>query len=258
MTIPPDSAGPRGAPSARAVVIGATGGIGSALARRLAQTMSVHLVGRDAQALADLAAELPGATRATCDVLDTASLRGAIAEAGPAIGALAYCVGSIVLKPLQRATEADYLDAYRINVVGAAMAVAAARDALRAGGGEAHPSAVILFSSIAARAGFPNHAIIGSAKAAVEGLGLALAAELAPAVRVNVIAPSLTRTRMAAALTSSEAMAKGIAQLHPLPRLGEAEDAAALAAFLLSPEAGWITGQVYGVDGGRSTLRTKG
>jgi len=84
------------------------------------------------------------------------------------------------------------------------------------------------------------------------------AAELAPRLRVNCIAPSLTRTPLAAKLTGNEAMAKAIAALHPLPRLGEPDDAAALGAFLLGPESGWITGQVIGVDGGRSSLRVKG
>ena len=96
------------------------------------------------------------------------------------------------------------------------------------------------------------------AKAAVEGLTLALAAELAPKVRVNAIAPSLTRTPLAQALTTSDSMASAIAAMHPIPRLGEAADSAALAAFLLSDKAGWITGQVIGVDGGRSMLRPKG
>ena len=85
-----------------------------------------------------------------------------------------------------------------------------------------------------------------------------LAAELAPKIRVNTIAPSLTRTPLASALTGNAPMAAAIAALHPLPRLGEAEDAAALADFLLSDKAGWITGQVIGVDGGRSSLRVKG
>jgi NAD(P)-dependent dehydrogenase (short-subunit alcohol dehydrogenase family) len=92
----------------------------------------------------------------------------------------------------------------------------------------------------------------------VEGLTLALAAELAPRIRVNCIAPSLTRTPLAKALTGNEQMAAAIAQMHAIPRLGEAEDSAGLAAFLISEEAGWMTGQVIGVDGGRSTLRTKG
>jgi NAD(P)-dependent dehydrogenase (short-subunit alcohol dehydrogenase family) len=117
---------------------------------------------------------------------------------------------------------------------------------------------VVLFSTVAARAGFPNHASIAAAKGAVEGLTVALAAELAPAVRVNCIAPSLTRSAMAAPLVGNVQMAEAIAKQHPIPRLGEGEDSAALADFLLSPGAGWITGQVFAVDGGRSSVRSRG
>lgn len=235
------------------VVIGATGGIGSALARRLAQRgAKPFLVGRDPARLGALAGEL-GCGHAVADATDAAALSAAIAAAGTPLAGLAYCVGSILLKPLKRITEADMEATFRLNVVGAMVAVRAAAEALSAGQGS-----VVLFSSVAARAGFANHVAIGAAKAAVEGLGLALAAELAPQVRVNVVAPSLTRTAMAAPLTGNAAMAEAIAKLHPLPRLGEAEDAAAAAAFLLSAEASWITGQVLGVDGGRAGLRGRG
>jgi NAD(P)-dependent dehydrogenase (short-subunit alcohol dehydrogenase family) len=235
------------------IVVGATGGIGAALARRLAEAgRSLHLVARDPARLAALAGEL-GASHAVADAMDAAALREAVAAVGPRASGLAYCVGSIVMTPLKRATEAEYLDAFRLNAVGAAIAVAAAQDALKAGAGS-----VVLFSSVAARAGFANHAVIAMAKAAVEGLTVSLAAELAPSVRVNCIAPSLTRTAIAAKLTASEATAKAIAAAHPIPRLGEAEDSAALAAFLLSADSGWITGQTLAVDGGRSTVRTRG
>lgn len=238
--------------SGTVVIVGATGGIGSALARRVAaRGARPFLIGRDAARVASLAAEL-GAGHAVAGALDAQALAAAVQAAGSPLAGLAYCVGSIVLKPLKRVTEADMLDAYRLNVVGAMVAVQAAAPALSAGQG-----AVVLFSSVAARAGFPNHAAIGAAKAAVEGLALSLGAELAP-VRVNVIAPSLTRTGMAAPLTGNAQMAEAIAKLHPLPRLGEAEDSAALADFLLSEQAGWISGQVIGVDGGRVSLRSKG
>ncbi|HEV7456007.1 MAG TPA: SDR family oxidoreductase [Roseococcus sp.] len=237
----------------RIVILGATGGIGAALARRVAARGATPvLMARDAARLEALAGEIPGAEALVVDVTDTAALKAAITGLGAPLAGLAYCVGSILLKPATRVTEADLADTYRLNVIGAAMAVQAAIPALQAGQGS-----VVLFSSVAARAGFANHLAIGAAKAAVEGMTVALAAELAPQVRVNAIAPSLTRTRIAEPLTRNPAMAEAIGKLHPIPRLGEPEDVAALADLLLSPEAGWITGQVIGVDGGRGTLRTK-
>ncbi|MEO3472096.1 SDR family oxidoreductase [Roseomonas sp. CAU 1739] len=240
--------------TATTVVIGATGAVGSALARRCAARGDrVVLVARDGARLTALATTLPGAVAVAADATDPDALRAAIAGAGAAISGLAYCVGSIALKPLLRTTEADFIDAFRLNALGAAIAVQAAQDALVAAQGS-----VVLFSTVAARAGFPNHAAIAAAKGAVEGLTVALAAELAPAVRVNCIAPSLTRSAMAAPLIGNDRMAEAIAKLHPIPRLGEGDDSAALADFLLSGAAGWITGQVFAVDGGRSTLRSRG
>lgn len=237
----------------RIVVAGATGGIGAALARRLAaRGAEPFLLARDPARLAALGAELGAPWRAV-DVTDAPALKAALAEAGTPLRGLAFCIGSILLKPAGRLTAADFLDAFRLNALAAAMAVQAAMPALAAGQG-----AVVLFSSVAARKGFANHAAISAAKAAVEGLAVALAAELAPQVRVNCIAPSLTKTQLAEPLTRSPQMAEAIARQHPIPRLGEAEDAAALADFLLSDAAGWITGQVIGVDGGRSAVAGKG
>jgi NAD(P)-dependent dehydrogenase (short-subunit alcohol dehydrogenase family) len=133
--------------------------------------------------------------------------------------------------------------------------VQAALPALKAADGT---GAILLVSTVAVAQGFTAHASVAMAKGAVEGLTLALGAELAPKIRVNCVAPSLTRTPMARALTGNEQMATAIAQMHAMQRLGEPDDIAALAAFLLSPDAGWITGQIVGVDGGRSMLRTKG
>ncbi len=237
------------------IIVGGAGGVGSALARRLvAARRQVHLIGRDPAKLSVVAAEL-GASSAVADVLDPEALKAAIEAAGPAIGGLAYAVGSINLKPVSRLTDADFENDFRLNALGAVRAVQAALPALKAAQGT--PS-VLLFSTVAVAQGFTAHASVAMAKGAVEGLTVALAAELAPKIRVNCIAPSLTRTPLAKALTGNEQMATAIAQMHAMQRLGEADDVAAMGAFLMSAEAGWVTGQIIGVDGGRSMLRTKG
>ena len=167
---------------------------------------------------------------------------------------LVYAIGTINLKPIGSLMEADFERDWRVNALGAALALKAAAPHLKAVEG----ASAVLFSTVAVRQGFAAHASVSMAKGAVEGLTLALAAELAPKIRINCIAPSLTRTPLAEALTRNEALAKGVAETHALRRLGEAEDIAGLAAFLLGSDSAWITGQIIGVDGGRSTLRTKG
>lgn len=238
----------------KVLIYGGTGGIGAATARLLrGRGTDLHLVGRNPERLAALAAEL-GATFTVGDVLE-AELFARVAEAsGGGLTGLVYAVGTLQLRPLQRLKEEDFLRDFRTNALGAALAVQAALPGLMQAPGAA---SVVLFSSVAVQQGFPMHASLGMAKGAVSGLTLALAAELAPKIRVNAIAPSLTRTALSSGLVSSEPIAASLAALHPLQRLGLPEDMAALAAFLLSPEAGWITGQILGVDGGRSTLRTK-
>ena len=238
----------------KTLIFGANGGIGSATARRLAaRGRALHLVGRNGDAIRALAAET-GAAFSVGDVLDDGFIAQAAVEAGDVLDGLVYAVGSITLKALPRLTRADFLRDYELNALSAALAVQAALPALKKSG----RGSVLLFSSIAAAQGFGLHASIGMAKAAVDGLTLSLAAELAPAVRVNAIAPSLTRTPLSKSIWQNEAMAQTIAGLHPLPRLGEPQEIAGLADFLLSEDAAWITGQVIGVDGGRSRLRVKG
>jgi NAD(P)-dependent dehydrogenase (short-subunit alcohol dehydrogenase family) len=237
------------------VIVGGTGGIGSALARRLsARDVPLHLVGRDIARLQQVSAET-GATFAVADVMDTQALVTAVqAASGPTAG-LVYAVGSINLKPLARLSAEDFAGDFALNALGAAIAVQAALPAMKA---HAAISSVVLFSTVAVGQGFAGHASVAMAKGAIQGLTRALGAELAPKIRVNAIAPSLTRTPLARSFTSNEATASAIAQMHALGRLGEADDVAAAADFLLSDQAAWITGQVLGVDGGRSTLRTKG
>jgi NAD(P)-dependent dehydrogenase (short-subunit alcohol dehydrogenase family) len=239
----------------KVLIWGGSGGIGAATARALAtRGFALHLVGRDAGKLAALAEEL-GCETSQADVLDdTAFARVSTEVTGPLAG-LVYAVGSINLRPLARLTLADFANDFRLNAMGAALAVQAALPALKATSGR---TSVVLFSSVAVAQGFAAHASISMAKGAVEGLTRALAAELAPAIRVNAIAPSLTETPLAAGLTGNPQIATSIAQMHALQRLGQPQDLANLAAFLISDQADWISGQVIAADGGRSRLRTKG
>ena len=241
--------------SGTVLIYGGTGGIGAATARALkGRGYALHLVARDPAKLAPIAEEL-GAGISIGDVEDPALFARATQDAGGTLAGLVYAVGTITLKPLGRLNPGDFERDFRINALGAALAVQAALPALKAHEGTA---SVVLFSTVAVAQGFTAHASVSMAKGAVEGLTRALAAELAPKIRMNAIAPSLTRTPLAKALTGNEQMASAIAAMHAIPRLGEAEDSAKLAAFLISDDAGWMTGQIIGVDGGRSTLRTKG
>jgi NAD(P)-dependent dehydrogenase (short-subunit alcohol dehydrogenase family) len=156
---------------------------------------------------------------------------------------------------LQRLTGEDFLKDFQVNAAGAALAVKALLPALKR---SARTSSVVFYSSVAVAQGFAFHASIGMAKGAIEGLTRSLAAELAPKIRVNAIAPSLTETPLAAKVLANEKLAETITSQHALKRLGTAADMAGLTAFLMSDQASWITGQVLGVDGGRSTLRTAG
>jgi NAD(P)-dependent dehydrogenase (short-subunit alcohol dehydrogenase family) len=233
-------------------IVGATGAVGMALARRVHATgRSPWLIGRSAEKLQALAAELNGGHMVTvADFSDVDAVGAAMKADLPAdlIG-LAYCVGNINLKPLKRSSISDFREMIDLHVVGAAEALKACEAPLKKHGGSA-----VLFSSVAVQQGFANHALISSAKGAVEGLTRALAAELAPKVRVNAIAPSISASAMAEPMLGKEAMAQALAKAHPLGRTGQPEDHAALASFLLSEDSSWITGQIIGVDGGRHAV----
>lgn len=162
-----------------------------------------------------------------------------------------YCPGSIQLKPFERLKPIEFIDNYKLQVVGAIKTLQAAIPKMHKNG----YASIVLFSTVAVQSGFPFHTQVSVSKGAIEGLTKSLAAELAPTIRVNCIAPSLTDTPLAAALLSTEQKRDTNAQRHPLKRIGTADDIAHMAEFLLSSRASWITGQVVHVDGGISTLK---
>lgn len=164
---------------------------------------------------------------------------------------LVYCPGSIQLRPFQRIDPQSFMQDYQLNVIGCIKTIQAALPALK---GSPHAS-IVVFSTVAVSVGLNFHSIIASSKGALEGLTRSLAAEFAPAIRVNCIAPSLTDTPLAASLINQPEKRETNAQKHPLKRIGGAADIANAAEFLLSEKAGWITGQVMHVDGGLSTLK---
>ena len=230
------------------LIIGATGSIGSALARKLVKSGNqVHLVGRNESEVSSLAKEL-NSSYTVADVL-TENYSDQIVNDVGEINGLAFCVGSIDLKPLRLSKKSDYMQSFNLNLISATEIIRACHEKLKSNKGS-----IILFSTVAARRGFMNHSIISSAKAAVEGLTVALAAEFAPNIRVNCIAPSLSQSKIAAPMLKNEKMAESIAKMHALKRIGKGDDFSSLASFLLSEESSWVTGQIFGVDGGRSSV----
>jgi len=166
------------------------------------------------------------------------------------LNGVVYCPGKIDLKPFHRLKEESILDDFQVQVMGAVKVLQACYSLIR----KSKNCSVVLFSTVAVKIGFNFHAQVAISKGAIEGLTLALAAEWAPYTRVNAIAPSITQTRLAEKLLSTEEKIQANADRHPMNRIGSPEDIAATAAFLLSSQASWITGQILHVDGGKSTI----
>ena len=228
------------------LVIGGSSGIGLELARILTeQKYSVYVGSRTSEALADL----PGVKHLPVDVSE-ASLE--LDDLPPQLHGLAYCPGTIRLRPFQRLEREAFLEDFNINLLGAVNVIQRCLPRLRK---SKTGASILLFSTVAVQTGMAFHASIASAKGAVEGLTRSLAAEFAPRIRVNAIAPSLTETNLAESLLSTEDKRRAAAERHPLKRIGTPGDIARLAAHLLSDDGSWITGQIIHVDGGMGALR---
>lgn len=237
-----------------ALVTGARGGIGRALCERLrAQGYRVAVVGRQAAALEGLAADV--VIEADTTTPEGAAL--ALAACREAWGVppqhLAHCVGSTLIAPLHRTTAAQYREVMRVNVDSAFFMLHAWVDALRQAG---QMGSAVLVSSVVSRIGVANHEAIAAAKGGIEALARSAAATYASAgLRVNVVAPGMTDTPMTANMLKLDAMREGAGRQYPLGGVQQADEVAAAMAWLLSPEAGRITGQVIAVDGGFTTIR---
>lgn len=226
------------------LVVGASSGIGEELVRQLQEHGAhVHAWGR--QSLEDqvkhwtywdVLSEEPAPTQTLPEFLH----------------GLAYMPGNIPLKPFHRTSLEDFRQTMNINLMGAVQSIQAALPALKNAGA----ASVVLMSTVAARVGMPFHSSIAAAKAALEGLTLSLASEYAgQQIRFNAVAPSLTRTPLAGSLLSTPEKVEASGKRHPLGRVGEASEPASAVRFLLDPESSWVTGQIWGVDGGMANLK---
>ncbi|MBK6731560.1 MAG: SDR family oxidoreductase [Bacteroidetes bacterium] len=227
------------------LIIGGSSGIGQELANQLSQTGN-HIIATYNKN--EPKNEKPDIDFHPLNVLEeTFSLDFLPDE----LAGLIYCPGSINLKPFERIKPIDFEMDYKLQVIGAIKIIQQVLPRLK----KSKNASIVLFSTVAVQTGLPFHTQVATSKGAIEGLAKALAAEFAPAIRVNCIAPSLTDTPLAAFLLNTEQKKEANALRHPLKRIGSTEDIANMAAFLLSSKAAWITGQILHVDGGMSSLK---
>ncbi|MFD0990932.1 SDR family NAD(P)-dependent oxidoreductase [Mariniflexile jejuense] len=217
------------------VIIGGSKGIGNAIVKNLVNTCKVINISRSIPEF-----QSPNLTNYTCDVL-----KDNLPEI-EVIDGLIYCPGSINLKPISRLSIDDFKDDFEINVLGAVKAIQHYLNALKKG---SNPS-ILLFSTVASKLGMPYHASIATAKSGVEGLVKSLGAELAPTIRINAIAPTVTNTELASKLLKNEKMIESITERHPLKKILNPEEVANMGIFLLSDSALSISGQVFQMDSG--------
>ena len=228
------------------LLIGGSYGIGLAIAKELQFENNVYIASRSNENLADLKAiHIP--FDASTDVLDSSKLPAVI-------DGLVYCPGSINLRPFKGIKPEAFETDLQINFISLVKVIQSVLPNLLA----SEQASIVTFSSVAASMGMPFHTSVSAAKGAIEGFAKALAAEYAPKIRVNVIAPSLTDTPLADKFLNNETKQEKSAERHPLKRFGKPEDSAQMATFLLSDKSSWISGQIFHVDGGMSTLLVNG
>lgn len=224
------------------LLIGGSHGIGFELAQRLMNDHTVYIASRTNENLGNL--DVNHITYdAENDTIDLDALPDVI-------DGFVYCPGSINLKPFKMLSTDTFRQDMELNFLSMVKTVHAVMDRLNT----SKQASMVFFSTVAVKVGMPFHTSVAAAKGAIEGFAKALAAEYAPKMRVNVIAPSLTDTPLAKRLLSNDRKKELMNARHPLKRVGTQEDIASVAAFLLSDQSSWITGQVLGVDGGMSTL----
>ena len=228
------------------LLIGGSYGIGLAIAKELQFENKVFIASRTNEDIADLhVTHIP--FDATKDTLD-------ITKLPEVIDGLVYCPGSINLRPFKGLKPESFDSDLQINFISLVKVIQTVLPNLTA----SSQSSIVLFSSVAASMGMPFHTSVAASKGAIEGFAKALAAEYAPKIRVNVIAPSLTDTPLADKFLNNEMKREKSAERHPLKRVGTSEDMAQMASFLLSEKSSWISGQIFHVDGGMSTLLVNG
>lgn len=228
------------------LLIGGSYGIGLAIAKELQEGNKVYVASRTNEEIAEMnVTHIP--FDVTTDTLDTSKLP-------EVIDGLVYCPGSINLRPFRGLKPEAFEQDLQINFISLVKVIQSVLPNLTA----SNQSSIVLFSSVAASMGMPFHTSVAAAKGAIEGFAKALAAEYAPKIRVNVIAPSLTDTPLAEKFLSNDDKKEKSAQRHPLKRVGTSDDMAQMASFLLSEKSSWISGQIFHVDGGMSTLLVNG
>lgn len=226
------------------LLIGGSYGIGQALANRLSDDNNLHIASRTNEHISE------AITYHTFDVMEDEI---ATLKLPDAIDGLVFCPGSINLRPFAALKPEEFEKDMQLNFFSLVKVVKALIPKLK----HAEQASLVFFSTVAVKVGMPYHTSVAAAKGAIEGFAKALAAEYAPSFRVNVIAPSLTDTPLAAKLLSSEEKKEKMGNRHPMKRVGTVDDIAAVAEFLLSDASSWMTGQIIGVDGGMSTLQAK-